>query len=445
MPLGACCLKKCILAMLVVVCSAVSFVACGGGKKTTPKQSGLPQRVLASQGVTNVGNFGGLRIINGYNDTLPAGVPPLSAGTSPGLMAVSPTLNIAAAFDSSTNTVYAVDTTTESSIGRVQLSGPTASFVIPTSNSTGFAAVPAATANGFAFTGAVQSMNFSTGVLGTIAVNNAQTVVSNSDGSQLLVFSGDSDSMTVLNPGAAAPPVDMSCYTNPPNTVCNVIPGFDRPVFAVVKNNMAYVLNCGAQCGGTQASVMFFDLATLTVTKTIPVPAATMALLNNTTLYVAGTPKTDNACTGQTTAAKTCGRLSIVNVAAGTVSPPIAITDGYHQRMDLTANGQLFIGSKNCTNIGNVNDIQDVNHPTSEVRGCLTIFRGDGTLVFPPDNGNVDGLQAFTTRNIEYVAEGGNLRVYDTNRDLLVINDFLPEGTINIVGYVGDVKSIDFF
>ena len=438
-------MKKCILAMLAVVCSAVSFVACGGGKKTTPKQSGLPERVLASQGVTNVANFGGLRIINGYNDTLPAGVAPLSAGTNPGLMAVSPTLNVAAAFDPSTNTVYAVDTSSESSIGRVQLSGPTTSFVVPTSNSTGFAAVPSATVNGFAFTGAVQSMSFSTGVLGTIAVNNAQTVVSNSDGSQLLVFSGDSDSMTVLNPGAAAPPVDMSCYTNPPNTVCNIIPGFDRPVFAVVKDNMAYVLNCGPQCGGAQASVMFFDLATLTITKTIPVPAATMALLSNTTLYVAGTPMTDNACTGQTTAARTCGRLSLINVTTGKITASAVITDGYHARMDLTPNGELFIGSRNCTNIGNVNDIQTVNQPTSEVRGCLTIYRADGSLVFPPDNGNVDGLQSFTTRNIEYVAEGGNLRVYDTTKDILLVNDFLPEGTINIVGYVGDVKSIDFF
>jgi hypothetical protein len=54
-------------------------------------------------------------------------------------------------------------------------------------------------------------------------------------------------------------------------------------------------------------------------------------------------------------------------------------------------------------------------------------------------------LQGFTSRFVEYVAEGGNLRVYDTNRDVLLVNNFLPQGTINIVGYVGDVKAIDFF
>jgi hypothetical protein len=108
--------------------------------------------------------------------------------------------------------------------------------------------------------------------------------------------------------------------------------------------------------------------------------------------------------------------------------------------MDMTANGQLFVGSRDCTNIGNV------NNPSGEVRGCLTIYKpSDGSVLFPPDNGDVGGLQSFTSRNIEYVAEGGELRVYDTTRDVLLVNDFLPQGSINIVGYVGDIKAIDFF
>jgi hypothetical protein len=80
------------------------------------------------------------------------------------------------------------------------------------------------------------------------------------------------------------------------------------------------------------------------------------------------------------------------------------------------------------------------------VRGCLSIYHpSDGSVVIPPDNGNVDGLQGFISRNVEYVAEGGALRVYDTTRDVLLINNFLPQGSINVVGYVGDVKAIDFF
>lgn len=443
MLLGACCLKKPILAMLVVLLTAISFVSCGhsGKASTARKASGLPDRVLVSQQVTSSIAIGGLYIVNGYNDTIPR-LAPISAGTEPGLMAISPTRNLAGAFDAGSNTVYAVNTTTETGIGSVKLPGVTQSFVLPTANPVGYAAVPSATVNGFAFTGAIEEMNFSSGTLQTIAVNNAQTVVSNSTGTQLLVFSDDSDSVTVINPGLATPPVDESCYTNPPNAVCTIVPGFDRPVFAIVSNNTAYVLNCGPQCGGTQASVMLFDLATLTITQTIPVPAATMALLtsNGSTLYVAGTPPTNNACTGQTTAAKTCGRLSIINLSTGKVTATAVITDGYHSRMDLNMNNQLFIGSHDCTNVG------DVNNPSGEVRGCLSIYYTlTGSVLIPPDNGDVNALQGFTTRYVEYVAEGGNLRVYDTTTDILLINDYLPEGTINIPGYIADARAIDFF
>ena len=164
-------------------------------------------------------------------------------------MAISPTRNIAAAFDASANTVYAVDTTSESAIGNVHLAGPTTSMVVPTASPIGYAAVPSATIQGFTFLGAIEVMNFSAGGLTTIAVNNAQTVVANSDGTQLLVFSNDSDSVTVLTPVVAVPPVDTSCFTAP-NAVCTIVPGFDRPVFAIVSGTTAYVLNCGPQCGG---------------------------------------------------------------------------------------------------------------------------------------------------------------------------------------------------
>jgi hypothetical protein len=434
-------LKKRNLALVVGLWAILNFIACGGsGTKQPP--SGLKERVLASQGITDTVRFGGLVIINAYNDTLP-GIAPLSAGNNPGLMAVSPTRNIAAAFDSGSNAVFAADTLKESSIGSAKIGFPTTSFVIPTSNPLGYAAVPAAVVQGYSFTGAVDAMNFQNGVVNVIAVPSAQTVVSNSNGTQLLVFSSDSDSMTILNPGAVSPPVDTSCLSTSTtaNPVCTIVPGFDRPVFAIINGNSAYILNCGAQCGGKQASVAIFDLTTFTITSTINVDGATWALLSNSTLYVAGTSPTNNACTGETTAATTCGRLDTVDLAAGKVTATAVITDGYHHRMDLTNNGQLFVGSYDCTNIGNV------NNPSGEVRGCLSIVTVASNSVFiPPDNGDVNGLQGFSSRYVEYVAEGGNLRVYDTlHGDILLINTYLPTGNINIPGYVGDVKAIDFF
>ena len=439
MLLGASRLKRRILVCVVGVWAALSFLSCGGSSKPKNPPSGLKERVLASQGVSSTLLQGRLVFINGTNDTI-APVTPISAGTSPGLMALNPNRSVLATFDNSTTSVFAVDTTTESGIGSVRLPGPTWSMVFPVASPIGYAAVPSATVNGFSFLGAVDVMNFSTAALSTIAVTSAQTVVSNSNGTELLVFSNDSDSMTVLFPTAAAPPVDTSCYSNLPNSVCAIVPGFDRPVFAIVNGSTAYVLNCGPECGGSQASVMIFDMNSLAITATIPVDAATTALLNGSTLYVAGTPPSNNACTGQTTAATICGRLDIVDLGSGTVTGRAVITNGYHDRIDMTSNGQIFVGSHDCTNIGNI------NNPVGEVRGCLSIFRTqDNSVLIPPDNGDVLGLQGFTSRNVEYVAEGGNLRVYDTNKDVLLINDFVPQGSIDVVGFVGDIKAIDFF
>ena len=458
MSLGACRLKRSILVLVLGLSASLSFISCGGSASTTPP--GGTNRVLASQGVTSTFTFGGLVIIDGFNDTLPR-VSPMSAGSNPGLMAISPTRNIAAAFDSSNNTVYAVDTAKESAIGNIRLPGATTSMIFPTAFGIGYAAVPTATVNGFSFLGAIDVLNFSNGGLTTIGVSNAQTVVSDTTGNQLLVFSADSDLVTVLSPGVASPPVDTSCFTNPPNAVCTIVaePQGSRPVYAVVNGNTAYILNCGFECGGTTSggapvtpSVAVLDLPSLTITNTVNVNGATYGLLNGSQLYVAGngTP-TGPLCTTITSAAKTaatyCGTLDIVDI--GTMTDPyfnspgteIAITDGYHNRMDMTANGQIFVGAHDCTNIGNVN-----NPSGGEIRGCLAIFKAaSNSVLFPPDNGDVNGLQGFVTRSVEYVAEGGNLRVYDTTKDILLINDFLPEGNINIVGYVGDVKAIDFF
>jgi hypothetical protein len=76
----------------------------------------------------------------------------------------------------------------------------------------------------------------------------------------------------------------------------------------------------------------------------------------------------------------------------------------------------------------------------------LSIFNTTtGAVVIPPDNGDVTGLQGFSTRYVEYVAEGGNLRVYDTTKNILLINTTLTTGTINITGQIIDVKAVDFY
>jgi hypothetical protein len=451
MSLGACRLKRRILVLVVGSWAILTLASCGGSAAKSPP-SGLPYRVIASQEVTAARTFGALVIIDGQNDSLPR-AQEISAGTSPTIMAISPARNILAAFDFATNSVYAVDTTHEATLGKVQLPGYTNSMVVPTSNQVGYAAVPTAFVAGFPYLGGVEVMNFSgQGINTTIAVTSAQTVVSNSTGDQLLVFNG-TNSVYVVAPGNALPLVDLSCYSGVQNSVCTIVPGFDRPVFAIVAGTTAYIFNCGAECGGTQASIQTLDLNTFAVGVPVPVNGATYGFVNGSTLYVAGngTP-TGQLCASLTakinapTAATYCGTLDILDLGAMTdpyfnsPSTEIAIPDGYHDQMDMSINGQLFIGSHTCTNIGNV------GNPNGEVRGCLSIYNtNNNSMVFPPDNGDVNGLQSFTSRNVEYVAENGDLRVYDTTKNILLINDFLPEGTINIVGYVGDIKAVDFF
>jgi hypothetical protein len=447
-------LHKRILALLLGSCASLGFLACGGGRPKNPP-SGLTERVFASQGVTSAVSFGGLVIVNGYDDTLPR-IAPIPAGSYPGLMAIDPSRSVVAAFDSDTNTIYGVDSLTEKDIGSVKILGPTWSMVVPTAQPLAYAAVPSATVSGYEFTGALEVVNFTPpGSQLAIAVPSAEYVVSDPTGTYFLVFGSGSNTIALINPANAAPPVDTSCITNPGNGVCTMIPGFDRPVFAVISGLTAYVFNCGAECGGTQASIQTLNLSTLAVGAPLPVNGATYGLLNGTSLYVAGlgTPN-GPACASltnsinPTTAATFCGTLDIVNLTTMTdpyynnPTAEIAIPDGFHDRIDLSDNGQLFVGSEGCTNIG------DADNPNGgEVRGCLAIYNTNtNQLTIPPDNGDVGGFQGFTTRYIEYVAEDGNLRVYDTQTDALYINtQYIPQGTILITGYVGDIKAVDFF
>ena len=419
-------------ALLVAACFTLASCGSSGPKIALPP-SGLTTRVLASQSVSSPTAPPGLLIIDGANDTRARGG--ISAGNSPGLMTVSPDRSTLLSFDASTNSVDVVNTLKETQSGSFGLGGPTTSMVA-LSTGYGYAAVPSVPFTAGASPGAVVVMNYlSGGIAAIIGVPNAQTVVASPEGTQLLVFSGDpqmTHAVTVMSPQ----------LVNTGNQTTTTVTGFDSPVYAVFSadGSTAYILNCGAECAGTQASIQTLDMATLAVGSPIPVDGATIGFLNGSTLYVAGNSLTNSACTGETTAAITCGRVDSIDLGSMTVTGTAVITDGYHNRIDMSINGQLFIGSYNCTNVGNV------GNPQGEVRGCLSIFNTtNGTVVIPPDNGDVTGLQSFTTRDVEYVAEGGNLRVYDTLIDSLLENDINPTGTITTTGKIIDVKAIDFF
>jgi hypothetical protein len=223
----------------------------------------------------------------------------------------------------------------------------------------------------------------------------------------------------------------------------STIAGFDRPVWGIFANNTtAYVMDCGAQCGGTAAGVSVLDVGAASPVSTSPVAAATYGLLNGSTLYVAGSPSPNppgtNTCTGTKTAATTCGRLSVIDTGSMTVTGSAVITDGYHDRMQISQNGQLYIGSHSCTNI---------NIPGGEVRGCLSIFNTNSPgVVIPPSSGDVTGIQQISGRDVVYVVQNAGLAIYDTDTNQLQVTpgDTLNNnGQVDIVGQLYDVKLVD--
>jgi hypothetical protein len=453
MLLGACrltfdCDWKRVALLPTLLVASFSLVGCGGaGPRIAAPPSRVTTRVLVSQSVLSPTAFPGLVLVDGEIDTRVRAAE-ISVGNSPGLMAISPDRTILLGFNSAVNnwSVGIVSTPNEAQTGSILLPGPTTSMVA-LNTGFGYAAVPSAPFEAGPSPGAVVVMNLASpgGIEATISVPNAQTVVSSPDGSKLLVFN-NSPTVTLMSP----------LLVNTGNPVTTTVAGFDSPVYGVFSadGNTAYILNCGAQCGGTQASVQILNLGVTppAVGAAIPVNGATVGFLSGSTLYVAGKgtptgPLCASIASAPTTAATYCGTLDLVDLATmqdsyyNNPATEIAIPDGYHDRIDMSVNGQLFVGSYACTNIG------DVNNPQGEVRGCLAIFNtATGQLVIPPDNGDVTGLQSFTTRDVEYVAEGGNLRVYDTLIDSLIPpNDFIENGTILITGYIVDVKAVDFF
>jgi hypothetical protein len=229
---------------------------------------------------------------------------------------------------------------------------------------------------------------------GTIPIPGARYAAISPDGKTLLVFASNSDTMYLVDTTAST----LSAVA---------IPGFARPVnaFFSTDNTTAYILNCGPECGSTAGppSVMQFNMASRTVTSTVPVGGASVGLLSGTTLYVAGYP-------GGST-----GTFDIVDVSAmsRTTANPIAIGDGSHTTMALN-NNKAYIGAITCANT---------------TIGCLSIVdvskkAADPT---PPPLGAVTGMQSIPNRSVMYVVEGGVLEIYDTSTGQLQTSqiDFL--------------------
>jgi hypothetical protein len=410
------------------------------------------------------GGSAALQVMDATRDLLSVSVIGLSSignsMSSAGMMVVSPKKDRTLVYSPPDNKLGVVSNSGESLSSTISLSGSTESFLFA-DNNTVFVAVPNAAIAGVA-AGAVLRIDVSSGTTtATLPIPAAHYLAAGPNSNQILVFSDNSDSATLITPSL----IDVSLGSNmlpcssTQAAVCTIPSVFDRPVGAVFNTSgtTAYVMNCGPQCGGVGAGpCLTFSLCTSVavvdmtqsppvVVNTVSVPAGTVGLLKGNSLYVAGTPKLapDNDCSGATpaTAATTCGRLSVINI--GTLSAAsVTITDGYHDRLQMSFNNQLFVGSRNCTNINQ----PLIPNTGTEIRGCLTIVDAtsggvaQSAVIVPPDQGDVTGIEPITNRNVVYVCEGGRLRIYDTTTDKLETNPQQP----NVIGQAVDVKQVDF-
>ena len=425
-------MRRALSLSLLLLATSLLLLSCGSSSNTGGGTgTKLKFRALVSQDVNTGSISASLQVIDAEKDVRGL-VAPISAGATPGMMVETPNLNFTLAFSTQGNTLAFVSNSAQSTSGAVTLPGFTESIAVSPDSQTAYAAVPSASPGVGQPQGEVEVISLSNGtVTAQLAVPAVRYLSISNSGSRILAFSDNSDSLAVITPS--------NIGTVDP--VVTFVGGFYRPVaaFFASDDNTAYVVNCGHECGGTpiggvEASVQTLDLTTNTPGAAVPVAAASVAMVNGTTMYLAGTPVPAALCTGQTTVAASCGLLTVFDLPSMTVinTSNIVITDGYHNRIALGADGQLFVGARTCTEIIPVN-------AGDEVRGCLSIYNTQtGAVVVPPANGDVTGIQPIANRHVVYLVQGGELQMYDTTTGKLQATQ------INIIGQAVDVKTIDF-
>jgi hypothetical protein len=221
---------------------------------------------------------------------------------------------------------------------------------------------------------------------------------------------------------------------------------FDRPVKAVFSadGGTAYVLNCGPECGGSNASVSLLPVAPLIflpgqqsgtlpthsalASSTIDIPGgASNALVDTSTMYVVGQQlQTDGLFSGY---------LTIVNLSNNTASSPVSISDGAPgavSRMLLADDNTLWIGMTKCDN----GERAAHNLPY----GCLTMFNTSTNTVTKllPYLGDATGIAGVTGLHKIYTAQGGQVYINSTVDGSSIDNRY-----VTVTGTAYDVAYMD--
>lgn len=392
-------MKRTICGSAAVAVAVILMVSCGGSSGTPsapPATSLLTKRAFVSNEFT-----GRIQIVNAADDTLNSHS--FVSGSSPQTMVVSGDKKTTLVFNAGGNSVVRVDNATEAGIATVTLADYTDSLAVSSDGTKAYAAIRNAPPSTGTSLGKVTFVDFTANTNTSVDVPLARRLVLGPSGAKLLVFSDNSDSVTVIDTTTKA---------------VTVVGGFDRPAWGVFSSdsNTAFIMNCGPECGGMgpTAGVAQLDMTMNTITTTVAVSAATIGLLDGSNLYVAGTisPGAGGGC------------LDVLNTSGLRVSKKCAvINDGYHTTIALSS-GRVFVGARACSNV---------------TEGCLSIYdTSAGTAATDTPKGEVTGMQAISGRAIVYVVEGGELRIYDSSTG----TEKLPP-PVAIVGKAWDVKTVD--
>ena len=391
---------------------------CGGGSGTP---SGLDQRVFVSiqnPGVSSQGfSNAPLEIINGSKDQVSGSTVTL-ASTSPAPAIMIPGANnTTVVYDASDNDIAIIDNNKEALV-TTETSGCTASSGCIPTLSAATQSIAASSDGKFVYAALrtisqvaivaltagppITVTNIPTTPSNCAANNNclpgAHRIVLSHNNAKLLVFNEDLNELEVVNTA-----------DNSTKTISGT--GLDHPSYGVFSSDdsKAYILNCGAECGGTQASVAVLDMTAFTIGQTVNVDAATIGAADSTNLYVAGSnPASPGA-----------GSATILPLSGLTGGKQVKIGDGFHQVMTVFQN-KVMIGARTCTT------------------GCLSLVDPSGaTAIVDQPKGDVTAVTGIPTRTVFYAAEGGELRIYDVSNG----NEHLTNGVpvINIVGKVTSV------
>lgn len=300
------------------------------------------------------------------------------------------------------------------------------------------------------------SLNASgTVALGFIQNSNAVYSIVHLTTAQQTALEGGPSTWANLYPGNSSAVVQDCEPQNLPVYCAVQVPDpsglFDRPIKAVFSSDgaTAYVINCGPECGGTQAGIVTVPLTgnafntgvggpaglNLKPTAVVAVPGgATDALQNNSLLYVAG----QELQTAGAYAGLFAGNLSIVDLTKNTVTGKYSISDGNHTKMVLADSNTLWIGSQNCEEGVRYAEAQ-ANPSSAPALGCLTMFNTSNNAVMVDTyKGDLTGLTAITSLLKVYVAEGGQVHIYNTTDGTERDNS-----NVTVIGTAYDVAYMD--